>query len=299
MQPTKDQLHFQPSQQLRARQEATPETLWISRAVIRTYGRELGAYGVAIYAVLCSEDKKHTGEITMSVRDIARSLKINTMTVQRHVAILCKHRIVSKGVRKRPGSREMETTTYGLLALPEDLEGASTAVQDVDPAQAQPPEPMAAEPMAAQPMGAEPRPAVAYLPQFPAYSYSAGFQAFCAAYPKDRLLKVVECHGLWHGLGLEARTEEICGKVQRLDETLWDTTERRFVTTAYNFLKSRQFEDPLLPEDTQPQGRSRREEDMQAALDAIDWTKGMTYILEEQRRIKEQARYGKRRSPTL
>ena len=77
--------------------------------------------------------------------------------------------------------------------------------------------------------------------------YTPGFLAWWTLYPPDRRTSKPECFLVWLAHSLEARTQELCEKLQRLLDTTWKDCERRYIKTSLPYLNSGRYEDDLVP----------------------------------------------------
>ena len=77
--------------------------------------------------------------------------------------------------------------------------------------------------------------------------YAPGFLAWWNLYPSDRRISKPECLMVWLAHGLEARTQELCEKLERLLATTWKDCEHRYIKTSLPYLNSGRYEDDLVP----------------------------------------------------
>jgi hypothetical protein len=79
------------------------------------------------------------------------------------------------------------------------------------------------------------------------HDYSPGFTAWWNAYPPTRRLSKPQCFLVWTAEHLEARADELIGKLERLKETTWQHTEPCYIKTSLPYLNSGRYEDDLVP----------------------------------------------------
>jgi hypothetical protein len=80
-------------------------------------------------------------------------------------------------------------------------------------------------------------------------NYTPGFSKWWAVYPADRRTDKPQCFAKWQEYNLEARTEELVAKIERLKNTTWNRprTERGFIKSSLPYLNGGRFEDELVP----------------------------------------------------
>lgn len=137
---------------------------------------------------------------------------------------------------------------------PSPLNSPTLHIQDKD---LSPPSPLTAETAPADIDGNGPPQPPALPPKRsrkPAYlntNYTPGFSKWWAVYPADRRTDKPQCFAKWQEYDLEARTEELVAKIERLKNTTWNRprAERGFIKSSLPYLNGGRFEDELVPLD--------------------------------------------------
>jgi DNA-binding IscR family transcriptional regulator len=93
--------------------------LYIHNAVIDAFGPLVGAYGVAVYAVLCRFASETDETAWPSVGTIAGRLRLSQNTVRQALTDLERHGLIGIERRKREGGNLNLTSVYTLLDVPD------------------------------------------------------------------------------------------------------------------------------------------------------------------------------------
>lgn len=72
----------------KARTERRPGHCWADNEILDDYGPKIGAFGLAVYMVLCRRADNRTGQCRISNRDVAKRLAISPSTVRKSLRIL-------------------------------------------------------------------------------------------------------------------------------------------------------------------------------------------------------------------
>ena len=91
------------------RDQREPGWFYIDNEIVDLYGSRLGAYGVAVYAVLSRHEKNHT--VRLSQRDIAAALGISQDRVRKSLAQLAELRLINIEIPEHPSAGLISTIT--------------------------------------------------------------------------------------------------------------------------------------------------------------------------------------------
>lgn len=93
------------------RNEKRPGWVRIHNEIIDEYGAQLGAYGVAVYLVLCRRRDFETQQVLLSERDIARTLGISQDRVRKSLRELESLSLIGRCIPRHPGPGVIGTIT--------------------------------------------------------------------------------------------------------------------------------------------------------------------------------------------
>src|SRR5216683_3128696 len=94
------------------RDQREPGWFFVDNEIIDKYARQIGAYGVAVYSVLCRHCRNSTQQVTnLSQRDIAASLGISQDRVRKSLSVLVDFSLIAVEVPERPCPGIISTIT--------------------------------------------------------------------------------------------------------------------------------------------------------------------------------------------
>ena len=99
---------------LQVRQRRSGQYCWLDTAVVATYGPVIGAYGVAVYAVLAQHAKRHVETCYPSIGTIARLLSLSRSTVKKTLRRLEAQGLIAVQPRQ-DGQGDPTSNLYTLL----------------------------------------------------------------------------------------------------------------------------------------------------------------------------------------
>jgi hypothetical protein len=102
----------------------------VDNEIIDNHAARIGAYGVAVYSVLCWHAKYGNPEVRLSTRDIAGTLGISHDRVRKSLLDLADARLIFQEVPMRPGPGLI--STYTLLEVKETGRHASSLRVELD-----------------------------------------------------------------------------------------------------------------------------------------------------------------------
>ena len=105
---------------------------WIDNCIIRHYGRELQASGIAVYTTLCCHADNGTQESFPSLKTMADLLNLSPSTVRRALRKLAGLGLILTEPRLRPDGGQT-SNTYILLNPPVIGDREAPTSRDVDP----------------------------------------------------------------------------------------------------------------------------------------------------------------------
>lgn len=87
---------------------------WLDTAIVATYGPQIGAYGIAVYAALASHANGKTQDCWPSIGRLASELKLSRATVKRTLRTLREVKLIATDARTDPAGDPM-SNMYTLL----------------------------------------------------------------------------------------------------------------------------------------------------------------------------------------
>ncbi len=94
------------------RDQREPGWFFVDNEIIDKYASQIGAYGVAVYSVLCRHCRNSTQQVTnLSQRDIAASLGISQDRVRKSLSALADFSLIAVEVPERPRPGIISTIT--------------------------------------------------------------------------------------------------------------------------------------------------------------------------------------------
>ena len=250
---------------------------WIENAILDVHAPAMGVHGLALYTLL-ARFANGQGQSFPALRTLATQLGVSRPTVLKYLDHLESLRLILKEKRRSP-SGDSDSNLYTLLPVPQTQGGGKTGelggkgrlpgvVKDVD---------HVVKDVDHGGKGRLPRVVKDVYPKETKIKethlrklnsketntnarakkhaqlrtdYTPGFLRWWGAYPADRRQDKPLCFGVWRAQGLEARTEELIEKLQRLVLTSWRECERKYIKTALPYLNSGRYEDDLVPLDS-------------------------------------------------
>jgi predicted transcriptional regulator len=108
-----------------------PGHFWADNEIIDVYAPRIGAYGIAVYMLLCRYADNKTGEAFPALKTIAETLAISKPTVTKAIKALQAEKLVRIRVRYKRGSKERDNNIYVLLNVPKVVNDVYHVVNDV------------------------------------------------------------------------------------------------------------------------------------------------------------------------
>jgi DNA-binding transcriptional regulator YhcF (GntR family) len=105
---------------------------WADNELLDVYGPKVGAYGVAVYMVLCRYADNKTGESFPAIRTIAAALAISRPTVTKALQTLEGAKLIRIKRRYIRGSKERDNNVYVLLNVPKVVNDVYHVVNEID-----------------------------------------------------------------------------------------------------------------------------------------------------------------------
>jgi hypothetical protein len=100
-----------PPEQFVVRDQREPGWFFVDNEIVDKFGARLGAYGVALYAVLARHCKNSTQQVSLSQRDIAATLEISQDRVRTSLRELVDSGLIHLEVPARPSPGIISTIT--------------------------------------------------------------------------------------------------------------------------------------------------------------------------------------------
>ena len=245
---------------------------WIDDEVLDTYGPLIGPFGIAVYVYLARRAKvkqsfpaygtiaKETG---MSRRKAIST--IHALEAQKLIAI--ETRLSESG---DPTSNRYVIQDLSHLhargsagGAPPSAGGAPGVVQEVHQGSAggAPPPYIRSEVFPLKDSHSEEETPPPKSPQGethtrtkaakqPGTNYTAGFEHMWQSYPSVRKERKVATFAIWHERGLEPRAAEIAEKLERLQVTLWEGREKKYIPMPTTWFNDSRYEDELVSLET-------------------------------------------------
>lgn len=116
----------------KVRDARQPGHWWADNELIDVYGPIVGAYGIAVYAVLCRYADNKTGEAFPAIRKIAELLAISRPTVTKALKALEGAKLIRTKRRYIRGSKERDNNIYVLLNVPKVVNDVYHVVKEID-----------------------------------------------------------------------------------------------------------------------------------------------------------------------
>jgi DNA-binding transcriptional ArsR family regulator len=215
---------------------------WTDDALIDTYGPRIGAYGIAVYALLARHATK--SQSFPSYKHMMFHLKISRQTITRTLEKLSKEGLISKE-KRRSHYGDSLTNLYTLHHIDHDCSSVQgTSPEDVPPSPEDVPPSPEDVPFLRIPIEGDSQ-KERLLPPLSPQGESAGFREFYDRYPKKEARE--KAWQVWKKLKLDPYQAVI---VQSVDDHMardckWQ--DRQYIPMPATFLNGRRWEDDLTP----------------------------------------------------